>query len=577
MLAVTDEGQGLVDTGAEKCVLGADVLPQHLKKLEEQFGVKAKEIVTEPAVFRFANSKRETTTRAVELPIGIGGRADVLRIYIIPGSVPLLISRPVLSSLGGVLDLRTNRLTLHELGGVEVEMKTSRSGHLMIDLLDFPTAKQSAAEEQQGPKVSTADVTVFAMDSGASASVMASPEPKKDDRPFLVSANVMKDLGVVIQHGADGEGEDDTEPPLLSDSESDVPPTMVGDTSEESDAEPQSEDVSTVKVLAVQEPRGWRRFLGRKSAKKKEPEPSQSEESKEAAKLLPTKNVALWITDGDRYLVENVGGKKGPPVVKCSDREEGLKRMLARVEKTYGVKIEVTQCFQVWHGSKGDVDMAVRVSSIPTSASSAGGAWLTKQDLMNLKDEDLATRWGMLDATMTRLQPTVVKIDCGTEDTNCATVSKDTTTAEPDTKEVSQEGAGEKKRPMKRKNKKKLGKLSQMLMCLLTVSCGGWSTQEADAFHVEPVTGVCFEEWPQESSESWDHLESHPGCEVPDGNQVTTSAAKPLTESHGEIPGVQIEPPKRIDANGNYADVWNNLKSFREMWNGPELGVNHWR
>lgn len=553
-----------VDTGVEKCVLGPERLQEHLTKLEERFGVQAKEIVTKPAVFRFANSKRETTTRALELPIGIGGRAGMLRVYIIPGSVPLLVSRPVLTKLGGVLDLRTNKLTLHELGGVEVEMKTSRSGHLMIDLFDFPTKEAEAQQQQQGPfspAVDSADVTVFANQ----------VSEKKHERPALLSANVLNELGATIQFKGDGEiripdEDEESEGPgdLCSDSSSEGESPEPDSDSDESTAEVESP--KQVQVCVVQPTRGWRRFRTRKSKEEKVEESGEPSPKEEPKEVLPTKRVSVWITDGERCLVETVSGKKGPPATKSSDRNDGIKKVLRRVDSTYGLKLTNDQCFQVWRGKNGDIDLAVKIKFIPTRSLDKAGVWMTKAEILKVKDDDLVTRWGMLDAAIDRLKPKSVAVEDASKAArfDAAKVSGESTGASGSKGPEAE--TGEKKRPLKRKTKKRLGKLSQMLMCLLTLSCGGWSPQETDAFRVEESHGVCLEEWPADANESWDHLESHPGNVIPDGSpeRSETSDVRSPTKN-------QEDTSMNTAEEGSYGRAWDNLQTFRGLWNGTTL------
>ena len=66
--------------------------------------------------FRFGNDETlETRTLAI-LPVGIAGVNGVLRVYVVPGGAPLLLSEEFQRDLGCHIDLGRGHLFFEKLG-----------------------------------------------------------------------------------------------------------------------------------------------------------------------------------------------------------------------------------------------------------------------------------------------------------------------------------------------------------------------------------------------------------------------------------------------------------------------------
>ena len=66
--------------------------------------------------FRFGHDETlETRTLAI-LPVGIAGVNGVLRVHVVPGGAPLLLSKEFLRDLGCHIDLGRGHLTFRESG-----------------------------------------------------------------------------------------------------------------------------------------------------------------------------------------------------------------------------------------------------------------------------------------------------------------------------------------------------------------------------------------------------------------------------------------------------------------------------
>ena len=97
-------GQGVVDTGCTKMMVGARTMAKWLSHLEKKYCLTAL-VVPANTVFRFGGGSRKRAQWAVILPAGIGGRSCALKIYVVPGDAPLLLSRGLLKFLQAVVDV----------------------------------------------------------------------------------------------------------------------------------------------------------------------------------------------------------------------------------------------------------------------------------------------------------------------------------------------------------------------------------------------------------------------------------------------------------------------------------------
>jgi len=72
----------------------------------------------------------------VRLPCRLAGKRLVLKLHVVPGEVPLLLSKGMLKSLGAKIDMVDDRLLLTRVG-LEVPLReASRGSHYQIDLMD---------------------------------------------------------------------------------------------------------------------------------------------------------------------------------------------------------------------------------------------------------------------------------------------------------------------------------------------------------------------------------------------------------------------------------------------------------
>ena len=70
----------------------------------------------EQIVLTYGNGTKDRSLGVVELPAYLGGNRFLMRLHVVPGKVPLLVSKSVLKSAGARLDLTQSSLELRSLG-----------------------------------------------------------------------------------------------------------------------------------------------------------------------------------------------------------------------------------------------------------------------------------------------------------------------------------------------------------------------------------------------------------------------------------------------------------------------------
>eukprot|EP00435_Cladocopium_sp_Y103_P001390 s2644_g1.t1 len=128
-------GFGVVDTGCGRGVIGEETLKRHEQALKNH-GLFVEELASRPHRFRYGNGSADSSHRRVQLPIFIKGREMRMRLHVVPGEVPLLISKRFLKSLGARLGLDSNELYLSAVG-IKTQMVERADGSCQIDLLDL--------------------------------------------------------------------------------------------------------------------------------------------------------------------------------------------------------------------------------------------------------------------------------------------------------------------------------------------------------------------------------------------------------------------------------------------------------
>lgn len=141
-------GYGVVDTGCGRGLVGEDTLLRHQQELKK-FGKQIKELPAKMHTFRYGNGSADQTARRVELPAFVGGKELRVRLHVVPGSVPLLLSKRLLKGLGAKIDMTDNKMSLSK-AGVSVDLLELKDGSYQVNLLD-----------KKQPKIETQEVDVL--------------------------------------------------------------------------------------------------------------------------------------------------------------------------------------------------------------------------------------------------------------------------------------------------------------------------------------------------------------------------------------------------------------------------------
>jgi len=154
-------GEVIVDSGATATVVGEDWLTEFLLELPVADLCRVTR-TTVSAQLKFGDGEHVPATGQVVLPVRMGGRTELVRAYTLPGGLPLLISRPTLTSLKASIDYEhhTLRIPTHRS---PIKLRLSSVGHHTLNALgSAPAADRVAliASAESPPSVATARTVV---------------------------------------------------------------------------------------------------------------------------------------------------------------------------------------------------------------------------------------------------------------------------------------------------------------------------------------------------------------------------------------------------------------------------------
>ena len=127
-------GWGVVDTGCGRGVIGENTLRRHEHQLRK-FNMEITELEPKPHRFRYGNGSMDVSYRRVQIPIMVSGRELRMRVHVVPGEVPLLISKRFLKGLGSQMDLQNNKIHFAK-AGITANLVEREDNSYQLDLLD---------------------------------------------------------------------------------------------------------------------------------------------------------------------------------------------------------------------------------------------------------------------------------------------------------------------------------------------------------------------------------------------------------------------------------------------------------
>lgn len=146
MFFATHDTWGIVDTGATKTVMGSSHVKEFLENLHPQVKPHVRRSSSN-VVFRFGNQGTLKATHALVVPVcGMW-----LKISVVAGSTPFLISNTLLRALGAMIDTNNHQLILKN-HNTNIPLQLSQKGLYLMNMNDLltispvPGSHEAAAE-----------------------------------------------------------------------------------------------------------------------------------------------------------------------------------------------------------------------------------------------------------------------------------------------------------------------------------------------------------------------------------------------------------------------------------------------
>ena len=123
---------GITDTACARTVAGTQWLQEYMDKLGDK---EAKpELSKDCEAFKFGTGRIHYSSFNVILSFVLGDSMVQLRTSIIPGDIPLLLSKTVLGKLGMIYDVDQDRADITAVGLNGYELMLTPSGHPAIPI-----------------------------------------------------------------------------------------------------------------------------------------------------------------------------------------------------------------------------------------------------------------------------------------------------------------------------------------------------------------------------------------------------------------------------------------------------------
>ena len=111
-------GYGVIDTACTKTVAGIDWMNEFKAILSDEERAKVdKSERNSQSVYRFGDGAETLSIKTVDIPILIPGRkhAEYFEVDVVDNKLPLLISKPLMSKLGFIIDTERNEIKIQKL------------------------------------------------------------------------------------------------------------------------------------------------------------------------------------------------------------------------------------------------------------------------------------------------------------------------------------------------------------------------------------------------------------------------------------------------------------------------------
>ena len=128
VLFATHDTWGILDTGATKTVMGSEFVSSFLKSVHASVRSKIRRCPCD-VTFRFGNQGTLKSVHAMVVPMC----GYELKIAVVPGATPFLVSNTLLRALGAMIDTSANQLILPRYNQ-QIPLKLSNKGLYLVDM-----------------------------------------------------------------------------------------------------------------------------------------------------------------------------------------------------------------------------------------------------------------------------------------------------------------------------------------------------------------------------------------------------------------------------------------------------------
>ena len=125
----------ILDLGCMKTVAGTEWVNQHVARLRREG--RFVQVVTEDESFRFGDGQITKSRYAVIMEAAVANIPCVLRVSVVSGNCPPLLSKQVCSALGIVIDTASHTLASRRHGVRDFGLEQSSGGHYMLAVAQF--------------------------------------------------------------------------------------------------------------------------------------------------------------------------------------------------------------------------------------------------------------------------------------------------------------------------------------------------------------------------------------------------------------------------------------------------------
>ena len=153
-------GKEVIATGCSRFLIGQNTLEKWEQMLRRRWSLSTQRVQLKKArSFRFGKDETLETMTLATLPVGIAGVNGVLRVHVVHGGAPLLLSNEFLRDLGCHIDLGRGHLFFGKQG-VRAVVTSEQSPHLLLPLTSFgPQGHKIPAEIQ--PRISFDECAIY--------------------------------------------------------------------------------------------------------------------------------------------------------------------------------------------------------------------------------------------------------------------------------------------------------------------------------------------------------------------------------------------------------------------------------